>query len=405
MFADVLVEGGYLEVIISRAQDGVPDVRRMLRPLGPVAVFAASNFPFAFSVAGGDTASALAAGCTVVLKVHEAHPATSHATHDVLLAALGEADVEGGILGLVYGGHDVSAAVVRHPAVTAVGFTGSLRGGRALMDIASARPDPIPFFGELGSSNPAIVLPDAAARRTAELAQGYVASLCLGVGQYCTNPGLLFVPAGEDGDALVAAVAARLREVAPAPMLTPGIRDAYQRRTGELAGRPGLTELGRGPQTELAGTAVAPVVFAVDSTRFTAEAPELSEECFGPTGIVVRYGDVDDLDDALRHLPGALVGVVHGTEADSAATARVAATLERRCGRLVHNGWPTGVAVNRAMHHGGPWPATNSQHTSVGATAVRRWLSPVCYQSWPEELLPAALRDTNPWQVPQRIDG
>lgn len=397
MFAGLLRAGAHVGAVLSPADPalGRPDVRRMLHPIGVVAVFAASNFPFAFSVVGGDTASAWAAGCPVVVKVHEAHPATSIAVARVVRAALTAAGAAEDLLGLVVGPAS-GAPLVTHPDVAAVGFTGSLAGGRALFDLAAGRPDPIPFFGELGSVNPVVVLPGAAAERADELARGYLGSLTLGTGQFCTNPGLLFVP--ETGG-LPDAIAAHTRTATGGPMLSERIRDAYERATATHTG----PEAARGIAGEGAW-AVAPVVRRADLAEFVAHAAELTEETFGPAGLVVTYPDPDALLAALAVLPGSLTGSVHAVEADHPLAARVAAVLRPRVGRLVHNGWPTGVAVCWAMHHGGPWPATTAPgHTSVGGTALRRWLVPTAYQDWPDALLPPELRDANPLGVPREI--
>ncbi|GII55115.1 aldehyde dehydrogenase [Planotetraspora thailandica] len=400
LFAEVLRDGAYAEAVIDHPDPGAtpprPDVRRMNQPVGVVAVFAASNFPFAFSVAGGDTASALAAGCPVVVKAHEGHPQTSDLTAAVVRRALPDPD----LLGLVHG-FEAGAPLVRHPLVTAVGFTGSLAGGTAIQALIGGRPDPIPFYGELGSVNPVVVLPSA---DPAAVAAGFAASLTLGVGQFCTNPGLVFVPQGEGetegeferaiGEAVAATTGGR--------MLTAKIRDGYLRAVERLPGA-GLAVLARGGAGD-APDAVTPQVFATGLDAFAGGLPELAEECFGPAAIVVRYRDSSDLPDVLRRLPGSLTASVHAGGPGDARD--ITAVLERIAGRLIWNGWPTGVAVCWAMHHGGPWPATTSPaHTSVGAASISRWLTPVAYQDWPAELLPLELRDDNPLGVPQRVDG
>ncbi|MFJ2164484.1 aldehyde dehydrogenase (NADP(+)) [Streptomyces griseofuscus] len=401
LFAEVLRDGGHVQAVLTPADPatGRPDIRRMRQAIGPVAVFGASNFPFAFSVAGGDTASALAAGCPVVVKAHEGHPATSAAVARIVAGALREAGAPEGVLGLVTG-FEAGAALVNHPAVKAAGFTGSQAGGRALYDLAAARPEPIPFYGELGSVNPVVVLPGAAAERVREIAQGYAQSLTLGTGQFCTNPGLLFVPA--DG-ALVDAVAAEVGAATTGAMLTSRIRDGYRARAAELDETADLHPLASGS----AGGdsfAVAPRVWRLSLKSFADQLDALAEECFGPAGLVVTYPDLDSLTEVLAALPGSLTGSVHATPGDAAAAARVVTALRHRVGRLIHNGWPTGVAVCWAMHHGGPWPSTTAPlHTSVGATAIDRWLVPISYQDWPDDLLPAELQDANPLGVPRRV--
>jgi acyl-CoA reductase-like NAD-dependent aldehyde dehydrogenase len=392
LFAQVLRDGGYAQAVIDHADPSLtpprPDVRRVRRALpGVVAVFAASNFPFAFSVPGGDTASALAAGCPVVVKAHPAHPATSELAAAAVRSALPDPD----LLGLVHG-FDAGAALVRHPSVAAAGFTGSVAGGRAVQELIGRRETPIPFFGELGSVNPVVVLPSAG-----DIAAGFAASLTLGVGQFCTNPGLLFVP---DDPARLAAIAEAVSGTAGAPMLAERIRDGYLagvERLGEL------TLLAEGAAGE-GEWAVAPKVFVTDLASFADKLPRVAEECFGPASVVVTYSDPADLPAVLDSLEGSLTATVHA--GDPAEAAPVAEVLGRKAGRLIWNGWPTGVAVCWAMHHGGPWPASTAPaHTSVGATAIDRWLAPTAYQDWPDELLPEELREDNPLGIPRRVDG
>nr|WP_145486855.1 MULTISPECIES: aldehyde dehydrogenase (NADP(+)) [Streptomyces] len=400
LFAEVLRDGGHVQAVLTPADPaaGRPDIRRMRQAIGPVAVFSASNFPFAFSVAGGDTASALAAGCPVVVKAHEGHPATSAAVARVVAGALREAGAPEGVLGLV-AGFEAGVALVNHPAVKAAGFTGSQSGGRALYDLAAARPEPIPFYGELGSVNPVVVLPGAAAERTREIAEGYTQSLTLGTGQFCTNPGLLFVP--EDG-ALPDAVAATVGAATTGAMLTSRIRDGYQARVAELDEAADLVPLASGSAGD-DSFAVVPRVWRLPLKSFAARLDTLAEECFGPAGLVVTYPDLESLTQVLASLPGSLTGSVHAAADDAAAAARVVTALRHRVGRLIHNGWPTGVAVCWAMHHGGPWPSTTAPlHTSVGATAIDRWLVPIAYQDWPDDLLPPELQDANPLGIPRR---
>jgi NADP-dependent aldehyde dehydrogenase len=403
LFGEVLHEGSYVEATLdSPNPDTVPprpDLRRMLRPIGPVGVFSASNFPFAFSVAGGDTASALATGCPVVVKAHPSHPGTSRDTAEVVAGALRAAGAPEGAFGIVHG-IEAGRRLVQHPAIKAVGFTGSFNGGRALFELANARPEPIPFYGELGSVNPSVVLPEAAARRPDEIAAGYAQSLTLGVGQFCTNPGLLFAP-----PSLVDTLAEAVRGSRGGAMLAERIRDAYESGVDSL-GSSDLVELVATGQRPDGGWSAAPRLFRVDADTFVANLDKLTEECFGPAGIVVTYRDPDTLLDVLGRLGGTLTGSVHAEPSEHALAARVAEALRRIAGRLIYNAWPTGVAVAWAMHHGGPWPAaTNALHTSVGATSTRRWLIPVSYQSWPEELLPPELRDDNPLGIPRRRDG
>ncbi|MGH3158674.1 MAG: aldehyde dehydrogenase (NADP(+)), partial [Streptosporangiaceae bacterium] len=390
MFADVLRDGGYLDVACTEAAGAAPDLRRIDRPVGPVAVFAASNFPFAFSVAGGDTASALAAGCPVVVKAHEGHPRTSVATGQVVATALAKAGAPAGVFGLIHG-VDAGVALVGHPAVAAAGFTGSARGGLALQRICAERPVPIPFFGELGSVNPVVVLPGAATARREAIATGYVGSLTLGVGQFCTNPGLLFVP---EDIGLRNAIAAAVSASQGGPMLSARIHAGFTAATADLAGRPDLRLLASG-QPGAGPWAGRPQVFHCGLAEFAAGLPSLAEERFGPAGLVISYADAGELVAVLARLGGNLAGCVHlddSAPGDVAAARQVMAVLAQIAGRVVFNGWPTGVAVTWAQHHGGPWPATTAPaHTSVGAAAIRRWLVPVVYQDCPPELLPEAL--------------
>jgi NADP-dependent aldehyde dehydrogenase len=371
----------------------------MMVPVGPVAVYAASNFPFAFSVAGGDTASALAAGCPVIVKAHPGQPQTSVLSGRVLASALGQ----DGALAVVHG-FEAGRDLVRHPAITAAGFTGSVAGGRALFDLAAARPDPIPFYGELGSVNPAVVTAGALRQRPEQVVEGFVGSYLLGSGQFCTKPGLLFLPAGHGLDE---ALAVAIRGTTTGPLLNAHIRDGFAGGVQELARHPSVRAVLAGSIGDEAGFGAVPTLFAVAAEDFLQEREALVQECFGPTALVVEYGSTGELLDALEAVPGSLTATVHAdpaTESDLVATLleRVAA----RAGRVVFDGWPTGVAVTAAQHHGGPWPATTSAlHTSVGTAAIRRWLRPVAYQNVPDALLPAALREANPLGLPRRVDG
>lgn len=403
MFADALREGSFLEVIVERADPDTPlgprpDLRRTLIPLGPVAVYAASNFPFAFSVAGGDTASAWAAGCPVVLKAHPGHPRLSRRTAAIISAALAETGVSAGVFGLVEG-MDAGVALIQDPRISAGAFTGSVGGGRALFDLAAARPEPIPFYGELGSINPAVVTAAAVRARGPEIAQGYVGSFTLGVGQFCTKPGLLFLPTGHG---LEPALLAAVDEVGAAPLLYDGVAARYDEIGSELARTPGVRVLKSGAQQ---GLEASPTLLAVDGDAFRAAVAVLTEECFGPTSILVSYSDIDDLAGLLALVPGSLTATVHAEESDFDRLDPVIRAMTARAGRLVFNGWPTGVAVSWAQQHGGPYPATTAPHTSVGVTAMRRFQRPVTYQGFPAPLLPPALADDNPLGIVRRVDG
>ena len=386
MFAAVLRDGSYLDPVLSPAAGTAPAIRRVNRPLGPVAVFAASNFPFAFSVAGGDTASALAAGCPVVVKAHEAHPGTSVVTASIVSTVLSSAGAPDGTFALVHG-VQAGLRLLRHPAITAAGFTGSTAGGLALARVCAERDVPIPFFGELGSVNPGVVLPGAAAASAGQIASGYAASLTLGTGQFCTNPGLLFVP---EEPALLAAIAAAVAESPGGPMLSGRIFAAFQDAVAATAAQPGVTELAAGRPGE-GPWGATPRVFTVALKEFTAV---LAREQFGPAGVIVTYPSLADLLPVLAALPGNLAASFHADGADDLVLARdLLPVLERIAGRIICDGWPTGVAVVAAQHHGGPYPATTAPaFTSVGTAAIRRWLVPVAYQNFPAELLPAACR-------------
>ncbi|GAA1225352.1 aldehyde dehydrogenase (NADP(+)) [Kitasatospora nipponensis] len=390
LFAEVLRDGGYRDVVIEPAGQGRPDLRRTRRPTGLVAVFAASNFPFAFSVAGGDTASALAAGCPVVVKAHEAHPRTSVRTAELVTRALAEAGAPP-VFGIVHG-FAAGVALVEHPGVTGVGFTGSTRGGLALARLCGARPVPIPFYGELGSVNPVVVLPGAARRRGEELALGYATSLTQGVGQFCTNPGLMFVP---EDEALLAALTEAVAASTGGPMLSRRMHAAYRAAVTELRAHPHTRLLAEGRPAD-GPWGATPAVFAVAAADFDAATEFFAQERFGPVGVVVTGGGPQEAADRVARGEGKLTVTVQldVDDPDDVAAARpVVHAASLRAGRLVVNGWPTGLAVTRAQHHGGPYPASTSPaHTSVGAAAIDRWTVPVVYQDCPVELLPDALR-------------
>ncbi|WP_116110550.1 aldehyde dehydrogenase (NADP(+)) [Amycolatopsis ruanii] len=413
MFADLLRDGSCLRIVIDRSDPGYalgarPDLRRWLVPLGPALVFAASNFPFAFSVAGGDTASALAAGCPVLLKAHPGHPATSRLTADLVRSALLGAGAPEGTFDLITG-RGAGVRALRDPRVAAAAFTGSVAGGRALFDIAASRPSPIPFFGELGSINPAIVTPEAARERGEQIAEGFVGSFTLGAGQFCTKPGVLLLPRGTGLPERVAELA---DGVPPARMLTTGIARRYHERLGELANVAGVKVLTSGREhADPSGIpAVSPALFHAGPVQNLHEHRDvLLDENFGPSAVIAEY----EVDDALPGLLAAVAGsltvtVQTSNRPDGEERARLAALVEvaARCsGRVVFNEWPTGVAVTPAQHHGGPYPATTAvSHTSVGTAAIERFLRPVTYQNAPDALLPLALRDANPLGLPRIVN-
>jgi NADP-dependent aldehyde dehydrogenase len=411
LFAQVVEEGSWAMARIDPAEPRrtpLPraDLRSVLRPVGPVAVFAASNFPLAFSVAGGDTASALAAGNPVIVKAHSAHPGTSEMVGQVICRSLRECGLPAGTFALIFGsGALVGSALVQHPAIKAVGFTGSLAGGKALMQLAATRPEPIPCFMEMSSSNPLFVLPEALRTRGAEIAKGLFASFTLGVGQFCTKPGMIFLPRNESADTLVAELAALVRQAAPSPMLTEGICKSYRSGVARRQGHGGVEILAE-PSPEIAGAVdVSPVLFQIEGGELLCD-PELVKEIFGPSTLIVRYADRQELIALAYSLEGQLTATLHGSDADIANFADLINLLERRAGRLVVNGYPTGVEVCHAMVHGGPYPATSdSRHTSVGTQAIYRFARPVCYQDFPQAALPDELKDENPLGIWRLVNG
>ncbi|WP_099865834.1 aldehyde dehydrogenase (NADP(+)) [Pararhizobium haloflavum] len=393
LFARHIEKGDYLdrrhdEALPDRQPAPRPDLRLMQRPIGPVGVFGASNFPLAFSTAGGDTASALAAGCPVVVKGHPAHPGTAQHVAEAIDAAIRAEDMPPGVFSLIHGSTNaLGEALVSHPLIRAIGFTGSLGGGRALYDIAQNRPEPIPFFGELGSVNPVFVLPAAAKARASQIGKSWAGSLTMGVGQFCTNPGVVVMPEGE-ADAFIATTSEALEGVAAQTMLGDGIADAYRKGLDRIAAHGGTQTVWAG---ESSGRNSAPAVFVASGETWLAE-PDLHHEVFGPLGIVVKAKDVDQMLEIARGLEGQLTCTLQLDEADHADARRLLPILERKAGRLLANGFPTGVEVADAMMHGGPYPAsTQVSTTSVGTLAIRRFLRPVCYQDIPASLLPEAL--------------
>ncbi|MFD9359268.1 aldehyde dehydrogenase (NADP(+)) [Streptomyces sp. NPDC060031] len=418
-FADAVDEGAYLDVRIDRADPALtpprPELRRYKVPLGVVAVYAASNFPLAFSVPGGDTASALAAGCPVVVKAHPDHPATSELCASLLRRAAVAAGLPPEVVAVVHG-FDAGLELVRHPLVTAAGFTGSIRGGRALFDAAAARPVPIPFHGELGSLNPVVVTPAAAAERAEEIGAGLAASVTLGVGQFCVKPGLVLVPEGADGDRVTGALTKALGETEPGVLLDHRMRENFIAGVSERAALAAVTAPvtpgSGGEHTVGAGYLTVPARALVEGTDGGAASGSsghelLLEECFGPVTVVVRYADQGEAAAVLGLLSGNLSATLHlsaaETEGGAGPAAELIAQVTTLAGRVVVNGWPTGVAVAPAQHHGGPYPAATSHSTSVGGTAIERWLRPVAYQSVPDALLPPELREANPLGLPRRV--
>ena len=413
MFAEELIVGRFFDVVIDRADPGFalgprPDLRRYHLPIGPVLVFAASNFPFAFSVAGTDTASALAAGCPVLLKAHPGHLHTSALTAAIVTDSLTGVGAPAGLFAMITG---VQAGIraLQDPRIAAGAFTGSVSGGRALFDIAAARPRPIPFYGELGSLNPALITAGAAAERADDIAAGFVGSFTLGAGQFCTKPGLLLVP---QGSTLAERITALAREVAAARMLTAKIAEGYRHRLDEAARVDGIEILLDGGE-EVSGDneipSLSPTVLRISAQQLLSHADTLLEETFGPAALIVEYSSDDEVHQILTAIEGTLSITVHTpakldpTERD--ALRRLVRLAATRAGRLVFNSWPTGVAVTPAQHHGGPYPATTAvAHTSVGTAAMRRFLRPITFQDAPPELLPDPLQETNPLHLPRQIN-
>ena len=391
LFASHIEKGDYLDrrhdaALPDRKPAPRPDLKLVQRPIGPVAVFGASNFPLAFSTAGGDTAAALAAGCPVVVKGHSAHPGTGEIVAEAIHAAREKLGLHPGVFSLIQGGNrEVGASLVQHPLIKAVGFTGSLGGGRALYDLCAARPEPIPFFGELGSVNPMFVLPEAVKARGAEIGKGWAASLTMGAGQFCTNPGIAVVIDGPEADAFVDTAKASLSEVGPQTMLTDGIAQAYRSGRDRIAASSGVREL-------LTSTCdlrnATPHLFETTGETWLANH-ELGEEVFGPLGLVVRVKSADEMQAIAKSLVGQLTCTLHMDDGDTSLGQSLMPILERKAGRVLANGFPTGVEVADAMVHGGPYPAsTNFGATSVGTLSIRRFLRPVSYQNIPAALLP-----------------
>jgi NADP-dependent aldehyde dehydrogenase len=409
LFADELRQGGWLGIRVDPAlPDREPLVRPDLRlrklPLGPVAVFGASNFPLAFSVAGGDTAAALAAGCPVVVKGHPAHPGTGDLVAQAIVAAARKRDLPKGVFSLLNGNsHALGRALVANDRIKAVGFTGSRGGGLALMKIASERPEPIPVYAEMSSINPVLLLPGALAQKAEALSSAFVGSLTLGVGQFCTNPGLLIALDGEDLDRFIDAARTALGEVQPAVMLTAGIHRAYEKGVTQLLDHPKVELLARGPEAQGIHCGRS-ALFNVTAEDLLQHA-EIMDEVFGASSVIVRCADEQQLVDVLEHLEGQLTATLQLTEEDHALAARLVPILERKVGRIIANGWPTGVEVSHAMVHGGPYPATSDgRSTSVGTLSIERFLRPVCYQDFPDALLPGVLKNDAP-PLPRRVDG
>ncbi|WP_110684998.1 aldehyde dehydrogenase (NADP(+)) [Salinicola aestuarinus] len=410
MFARVVRDGEWLDVRVDPAlPDRQPmprvDLRQRQIGLGPVVVFGASNFPLAFSVAGGDTASALAAGCPVIVKAHAAHPGTSELVGRAIQSAVKKCDLPEGVFSLMFGsGREVGTALVTDSRVKAAGFTGSRSGGLALWKAAQSRPEPIPFYAEMSSINPVFPLPAALKARGEEMGKAFVGSLNMGAGQFCTNPGLVIALKGPELDAFVAAAGEAVKGSAAQTMLTPGIFDAYENGVGALAGSSKATEIARGEKGE-GPNQCQTGLFKTSAQDFLADEA-LQGEVFGATSLVVECADEAELQKVAEHLEGQLTITLQMDDADLEAARKLLPTLERKAGRILVNGWPTGVEVCDAMVHGGPFPATSdSRTTSVGTAAIYRFLRPVSYQNLPDGLLPEAIKESNPLDLSRLVDG
>jgi alpha-ketoglutaric semialdehyde dehydrogenase len=412
LFADVVEEGSWIMARVDRADPDrkpvpKPDLRSMLHPLGPVAIFGASNFPLAFSVAGGDTASALAAGNPVIVKAHPAHPGTSELVGQLVRDSVRECGLPEGVFSLLFdSGNKVGIALVKHPLVKAVGFTGSRKGGRALMDVAAARPDPIPVFAEMSSTNPVFILPGALREKSDAIATGLHASVTIGAGQFCTKPGMVFLPEGVSDESFIASLRKQVQESKQFNLLTAGIRSAYQASVARRKAEKGVNLSAQRPSSgNGAEIGVNPALFETDVQSFL-QNPELAAEVFGPATLLIRHSSRAQLLEVASHLEGHLTATIHGTEDDLREFSDLLAILKTKVGRLVFNGFPTGVEVSHAMVHGGPYPATSDgRSTSVGSQAIFRFARPICYQGFPQAALPDELQDPNPMQIWRMVDG
>ncbi|MBI5771655.1 MAG: aldehyde dehydrogenase (NADP(+)) [Verrucomicrobia bacterium] len=412
LFASVAREGSWVDARIDPALPDRqplprPDLRRMLIPLGPVVVFGSSNFPLAFSVAGGDTASAFAAGCTVVVKAHRAHAGTAELVGGAITRAVAACGLPGGVFSMIHGGGaTVGIAMVKHPATTAVGFTGSHAAGRALFDAAASRPHPIPVFAEMSSLNPVFLMPAAMSTRGAAIAQGLLTSFTLGVGQFCTKPGLIFTLRGPDTDAFLAKLSELVRTAPSATMLTGSICDAFSERREKITSVPGVTLLAAGAHAANPAKTEGQPSVAITSVKHFLAHPVLATEAFGPFTLVIMADTLAEFAACAAALEGQLTATVQADPADHADARPLLAALEQRAGRVLLNGFPTGVEVCHAMNHGGPYPATTDvRYTSVGTAAMLRFARPVCYQSIPDALLPDAVKNANPLGLVRLVEG
>lgn len=404
MFADLVEQGSWVDARIDtaipdRAPLPKPDIRKMLTALGPVVVFGAANFPLAYSTAGGDTASALAAGCSVIVKAHPAHPDTSELVAGAIKKAMDKTGMPNGVFQHLHGsGFDVGQALVKHPLTKAVGFTGSLAGGKALFDLACQRPQPIPVFAEMSSINPVILLPETLSQQAEKTAGALAASITLGVGQFCTNPGLIVAIENEGLNRFVKSLSEAIKNALPGTMLHQGIADNYNKRLAHSLEQKGVTIEGQSASDSNASQGKPSVASTLASTFL--KNPLLAEEVFGPFSLVIKCKDINELHTVVSHLNGQLTASIFGDEVEVAKHSRLVNTLVEKAGRLIVNGVPTGVEVCPSMNHGGPYPATtDSRFTAVGIDAIRRFVRPVAFQSFPDSLLPEELKNNNPLAI------
>lgn len=410
LYGEAAERGDWVEARVETAQPDrkplpKPDHRSMLRPLGPVVVFGSSNFPFAYSVAGGDTASAFAAGCPVIVKAHPAHPGTSELVGRLILHAVRDCGLPEGTFSLLFdAGFEIGQALVKHPLIKAAGFTGSVKGGRALTDLGAARPEPIPVYAEMGSVNPVFILPGALAERASALVDGLHASSTLGVGQFCTNPGIIVLQRSAAAEQFVKDLTAKLAATPEGAMLTPGIAKTFGANTANRARQPGVKVIAQGRITGACGA--APLWFETDAMSFFGNHV-LGEEIFGPSSLVVWCKDRADMLRVAASVEGSLTATVQAGAGEAKAHGDLIEVLATKAGRLVLNGYPTGVEVSHAIVHGGPYPATSDggRTTSVGTRALGRWARPVCYQGFTDDLLPAELQNANPLAVWRVVNG
>ena len=410
LFAQVAEEGSWVNARIDHADPErkplpKPDIRSLMRPLGPVVVFGASNFPLAFSVAGGDTASALAGGNTVIVKAHAAHPGTSELVGRALQEIVRECGMPEGVFSLLFGhGSQVGTALMKHPLVRAGGFTGSRTAGRILMDVAASRPEPIPFYAEMSSTNPVFILPGALRERAENIASGLHASFTMGAGQFCTKPGMVFLGKGPDADKFAGKLSELVAGSAHFHLLTEAIHSSYDSAIAKRKADPAVTVLAEKEKSGAAGFCAHPAVFEANADAFLGS--DLESEIFGPTTLLVRHSSREEILEIVRALEGHLTATIHGTEQDLRDFADLIQILETKVGRLIFNGFPTGVEVTHAMVHGGPYPSTSDgRSTSVGTQAIFRFTRLVCYQGFPDNAVPDELKEANPLGIWRMVDG